>query len=460
MSPSLAFFIFVVGIGGLFFLDRDNSIRVSKAVWLPVVWFCISGSRPVSAWLGMGPGADAANSPLDQFVAVVLIALGIIVISRRGRDINLLFRDSWSIAVYFSFCLASILWSDFPGHGFTRWIRALGDLVMLMVLVTDAQPTAALRRFFSRVGFVLLPISVLLIKYYPNLGRSFDEWGFAVNTGVTTNKNLLGVVAFVLTLGTAWHVLRLLRDRKQSNRARHLLAQCTLLFFGIWLLFAAHSATSGACFTLGVGLMTVTGLPFIRRRPAAVHALVLAILLSGGLTVLFGGQGEATKALGRSEDFTGRTEVWEALIPIAPNPIVGVGFENFWFGPRSENLRHTFRHINEAHNGYLEVYLNLGLLGVGLIALILTQGYRSAVAAFRRDPAFGSLLIAYILTAAIYSITEAGFRMLNPIWFCLLLSVVAASRVTALGRELSQPRQGFAYQPLGRPAATSRPQFS
>ncbi len=36
---------------------------------------------------------------------------------------------------------------------------------------------------------------------------------------------------------------------------------------------------------------------------------------------------------------------------------------------------------NEAHNGYIEVYLNLGWLGLGLIALILGQGYRRAVRA-------------------------------------------------------------------------------
>jgi len=53
---------------------------------------------------------------------------------------------------------------------------------MVMILVTEAQPTAAIRRFVSRVGFVLLPISVLLIKYYPNLGQAYDQWGTQTNT--------------------------------------------------------------------------------------------------------------------------------------------------------------------------------------------------------------------------------------------------------------------------------------
>jgi len=437
MGSSIALCVFIVVITGLFFLDRDNSVRTSKALWLPVIWLWINGSRSISAWLGVGSQSD---SPIDELVAGTLIVLGIIVIGRR-RDVIFLLRRSWPIALYFSFCLVSLLWSDFPGHGFTRWIRALGDLVMVMVLVTDAQPTAALRRFFSRVGFLLLPTSVLLIKYYPNLGRGFDEWGLATNVGVTTNKNLLGVVTFVIGLGTIWQVLWLLRNRKQPNRARHLLAQCTLLFFGILLLFTAHSATSGACFTLGAAFMVVTALPVFGRRPTAVHAVVFAMLLGGGLFVLLGGQGAAAQAVGRDATFTGRTAVWALVIPMAPNPMVGAGFENFWFGPRLEYLRSIYHPINEAHNGYIEVYLNLGLLGVGLVALILTQGYRSAVAAFRRDSALGSLLVAYILTAAIYSVTEAGFRMVSAMWIFLLLSVVAASRVTGVGKEMLQSRQ-------------------
>ncbi len=453
MGSSFALFVFIVGIGGLFFLDRDDSARTSKALWLPVIWMWINGSRPISAWLGMNPLTD---SSLDELVSGILVVLGIIVIAHRHRDVILLLRRSWPIMLYFSFCLVSVLWSDFPGQGFKRWVRALGELVMVMILVTDAQPTAALRRFLSRVGFVLLPASVLLLKYYPNLGHAYDAWGLQMNTGVTTNKNMLGVMTFVLALGTFWQVLRLIRDSKQPNRARHLLAQCILLYFSISLLFTAHSATSGASFTLGAVFLFATALPLISRRPAAVHVLVLAILLGGGLTVLLGGKGAAAKAMGRNEDFTGRTEVWEVLIPMAPNPIVGAGFETFWFGPRLENLWRKWPGVNEAHDGYLEVYLNLGLLGVGLITLILTQGYWSAVAAFRRDSALGSLLVAFVLTAAIYNITEAGFRMLDPIWFFLLVSGVAASRVNGIGKGLSQSRQEVADPTFGDSDRDSR----
>ena len=71
-----------------------------------------------------------------------------------------------------------------------------------------------LRRLLSRVGFVLLPASVLLIKYYPELGQSWDPWGSVqMFNGVATNKNMLGVLVFVLALGALWQILTLVRDK-------------------------------------------------------------------------------------------------------------------------------------------------------------------------------------------------------------------------------------------------------
>jgi exopolysaccharide production protein ExoQ len=431
MPPSIAVLVFVLGIAGLFYLNRDSSARTSKALWLPVIWLWIHGSRSVAAWLGISVRDD---SPIDQVLGGILLLLGVIVLARRKHVFRLL-KYNWPIALYFFYSLVSIAWADFPGHGTKRWFKALGDLVMVLVLVTDIQPAEALKRFFSRVGFILIPVSVLLLRYFPNLGHGYDLSGRQTNTGVTTDKNMLGVVTLVLALGAFWQILELLRDSKRLHRSRQLLAQAVLLYFGITLLFAAHSATSGACFILGSGMMVATSRPIFRNRPMAVHAFVFVILLVGVLTVLLGGQGAAAEAIGRDAHFHGRTEVWELLVTMSPDPILGAGFENFWFGPRLERIWYVFPLTNEAHDGYLEVYLNLGLLGLGLIVLILTQGYLKAVAAFRRDPALGNLLVAIILTAAIYSITEAGFRMLDPIWIVLLLSILTAGRMALTYKE-------------------------
>jgi exopolysaccharide production protein ExoQ len=440
MGASIAVVVFAVGIGGLFFLNRDETVRTSKFLWLPVIWFLISASRPISVWLGRGYEAvgdsSSASSLLDQSVAGVLIFLGLIAIYRRRRISIAVLKASWPIALYFSFCLLSLLFSDDPGWGLKRWIRSLGDLIMALIVVTEVQPASALRRFFSRSAFILFPASLLLVKYFPALSRYYSPEGLMMIGGVTTNKNLLGVGAFLLALGMLWQTLDLISNRKQPHWTRRLVVQCTLLLLGIEILVMAHSATSWACFVLGAFLMlAITRI----KRSSALHVLVLGILLGGGLVNFLGLRGDVTSALGRKSDLTGRTEIWKVLEGMDTNPIVGTGFETFWTGARLAYMNQEFPGINESHNGYLEIWLNLGGIGVCLIILVLGQGYRTAVAAFRRDPKLGGLLIAIMATAVLYNVTEAGFRMLGPEWIFIVLAVMAAGRVGRVGMSSSQP---------------------
>jgi exopolysaccharide production protein ExoQ len=442
----LAFLICSIGIAGLFFLDRDPSSRNSKALWLPVIWVWIAGSRPVSAWLGMG-GASASGasagalnstldgSPMDAAVFAALMVAGIVVLFFRRDRASGLLKVSGPVLIYFLYCLISVTWSPFPEPSFKRWTKDVGDLVMVLILITDGQPIAALRRFYSRVGFILFPVSILLIRY-TDLGRAYDPDGGPMNTGVTTNKNSLGLIVFLVALGALWNVRALFRDKEGPHRTRRLVAQGTLLTFGIVLLQMAHSATSVACFILGGGLLLATNLRTIRTRPARLNALCLGIVLAGVLMMLFGGESMVSNALGRGDKLSGRKDIWAAAIASAGNPIVGAGFESFW----NANVDKVAARLSgyweihslvSAHNGYIEVYLDLGWIGVCLIALILISGYRRAIKAFHRDPELGSLFLAYVATATIYSITEAGFRVLTPCWIFLLLAVVAASGVAA-----------------------------
>jgi exopolysaccharide production protein ExoQ len=430
------------GIAGLFYLGRDESVHTSKALWLPVVYLWLIGSRPVSAWLGIAPPAGTNvqldGSPLDALVFGLLLAAAIVVLITRGRRALTFLTANWPILIYFFYCLVSVSWSYHPDVAFKRWIKAIGDLAMVLVIVTDRQPVAALRRLFSRVGFLLLPTSVLLIRYYGDLGRAYaPPVGDLMNTGVTTHKNLLGITVLVISLGTLWHVLSLLHTKSQPSRGRHLLAQATLLAISIALFGMADCSTAIACFVLGGGLIFATHLRAIRRRPARVHVLCLMILLIGGTAFLFGGAGDVAHALGRQSNLSGRTEIWAALISVAPNPIVGAGFESFWTGPDVVKFWRSLPNywhpetLNEAHNGYIETYLNLGWVGVCLIALVLISGYRRAAKAFQREPELGRLMLAYIVVGATYSLTEAGFRMLDLIWVFLLLAMVSASVVAA-----------------------------
>ena len=97
------------------------------------------------------------------------------------------------------------------------------------------------------------------------------------------------------------------------------------------------------------------------------------------------------------------------------NPLLGTGFESFWLGDRVEEVgRGSVQGIQEAHDGYLEVYLNLGFAGLALLAIVIVTGYRNIFAFFRRHVHDGRLRLAFFTAGMIYSFTEAGFRIIDP----------------------------------------------
>ncbi len=78
----------------------------------------------------------------------------------------------------------------------------------------------------------------------------------------------------------------------------------------------------------------------------------------------------------------------------------------------------------EAHNGYIEIYLNLGMVGIALLAIVIVNGYRTVIAAWRQHSPIASLCLAFFLVGLVYNFTEAAyFRMMTPVWIFFLFAI-------------------------------------
>ena len=113
--------------------------------------------------------------------------------------------------------------------------------------------------------------------------------------------------------------------------------------------------------------------------------------------------------------------------------------------------------LNEAHNGYIEVYLNLGLVGVMLISSVLLTGYLRAAKAFRQNQRLGGLMVSYVVVAVAYNITEAGFRLMDAMWIFLLLAIYGATGILAgyYGEPSKESAPHRVIAPSGRSALPS-----
>lgn len=413
-------------------LSRERNARMSWAMLIPIVWFAIICSRPVSNWIQPDQGTDymqrfSEGSPLDASVYSVLLALGLLVLNRRMLRLKALFQSNLPVFLYFFYTALSVSWSDDPPVAFKRWIKSLGDLVVILVILTEEDHEAAIRRLYTVVGAVMLPLSVLFILFYPSLGTSYDPLGHVTTyTGVATFKNLLGITCMACGLGALWSWIGAFQDREDPDRRRHLFVYGVNFVLALGLVLRANSMTSFSSLVLASMVLAAASFRWVQhRRPVLVGLIAVCVGMAGFALFLDSG-GEMVKELGRNPTLTGRTMIWRAVLAQHSNPIVGDGFESFWMGDRMQAVwSMSQRGIQEAHDGYLELYLNLGWLGIALLGLMILTGYRYGLALYRRDPEAGRLRLALLTAAVVFGYTEAGFRMMSPDWTGFLLGAMA-----------------------------------
>jgi exopolysaccharide production protein ExoQ len=427
LPPNFALLLCLGFVGWLFYRYSERQAGVSVALWIPLAWLFIVSSRPVSAWMG-GSASNSDQqldgSPLDAMIFLALIVAGATVLCRRHVDWGMLLRRNRWLFIFFIYLGISVLWSDYPFVAFKRWIKDLGNIVMVLVVLSDDNPIQAVRFLLARCCYLLLPLSVVLIKYFPDFGRAYDPWtGAGFYTGLTTDKNMLGMTLFGCSLSLVWMLLQPDRRRTGLKRRRDYFVLLLMGGMAAWLLQQAHSATALLCTVVGILVIWLARFRRVRDR-LGVYAASLGVILVV-LNLVVNVPEALAGLLGRDMTLTGRTDIWSAVLKEGTDPLFGVGYYSFWLGDRVARLSAIyFYSLNEAHDTYLETYLNSGLIGVALLfAALLSAGIRIKREAMKSE-SFGAFRLGCFLPMLFYGVTEAFMNRLGLVWFLFLLVVI------------------------------------
>ncbi len=411
---------------------RKKIDGVSKAIWIPFFWMLFE-VRDLSSWLNPRPPlvtpdayANLEGSPLNRTVFFILIIIGVLILYRRHLNWRMfLLKNIW-ILLYFLFGAVSISWSDYPYISLKRLVKASGNVIMAIIILTEQRPDESLGVILRRLAFILLPVSILFIRYYPNLGRSYHVTGSQMFTGVASQKNGLGQICLISGIYFGWNILVNNRKGIGSWRRLQFSIYFTVIPMIIWLLYKADSATSIVGIVLAMCLFLVSKLPSMIRKPdriftfclilVSVFLLLEAIFDLSGLIIV--------NILKRDPTLTTRVPMWYGLIAMAKNPVVGVGYESFWLGSRLVVLWQAYGGIKQAHNGYLETYLNLGLIGLSLLVTGILSGLLKVRKQLKVGYPFTILRLVFILIVAVYNWTEATFYGISNMWLLLFLGIL------------------------------------
>jgi len=409
-------------------------------LWIPTVWMLVVASRPLAAWFIDSPEVQLeAGSPLDRLFLFTVLGMGLLILAAKNIDrtsgrridwFSLIKRNAW-LMLFLTYTLVSILWSDIPFISLKRWSRELIAVIMALILLTEPSPRRAFESLCRRTIYILVPFSLLLIKYFPDYGRQYGRWsGGVMWVGVTLQKNGLGRLCLISVFFLTWSLIRRKQGRDTHPAKYENLADVFVLILSIVLLkgptLQAYSAS--AVGALIGGLAVYIFLLNMKRRRGVLPIMPFATMIGTGIifgliTVFVGGStvSSVTSSLGRDATLTGRTEIWADLLPVAlQRPWAGHGFGGFW----TTKARVIFD-ISEAHSGYLDILLGLGFIGLVLFSMFLVSTCRKAQNDLNKDFDWAVLIICFFLMAVIHNVAETSFNSLaNHITaMCLFLAI-------------------------------------
>jgi exopolysaccharide production protein ExoQ len=424
--PTLALLSGLAFVGWMFSRDRRWRQLPSTALWIPGIWLAISSSRPLSFWfeqLGFGGGGSSSleGRPINVVINTSLFLLALLVLSRR--------RFSWvqwtlsnkALFSIYAFFLCSMLWSAFPLPTLKRLIQDFGSVLIALIVLTESDPSAALRVIFVRVSYILFPLSVVFIRYFPNIGRQVSGVsGTHILSGVADHKNALGQLAMVFCLVLIFDLMQTWDSQRADGKQPERWIRFANLGIGLYLLVISASATALLCFVTGVTLL------FLSTRLAGMKNGRIVFML-GVLTMvaLIATQQSSSisEALGRGSGLSGRTEIWRATLAKNTNYWFGAGFRGFWETPEGMSVAQELstNQLLTAHNGYIEVYLHGGVAALCLLGVwIWSMGLKATAKLVDGEP-IGTLAVVFWPLFLIYNVTESQFFQMGSIWFGILL---------------------------------------
>ena len=131
----------------------------------------------------------------------------------------------------------------------------------------------------------------------------------------------------------------------------------------------------------------------------------------------------------------------------------GAGFKSFWSGERMERLWESLPGIVQAHSGYVELYLNGGLVGLAFLTILLLTGFSRIKQRLMAGDDYARVQLTFWVITLVYNFSEASFNQLSLLWIVTLLIVaerpIAASAAARDVAAVAAPV--LSLQPAGPP---------
>jgi exopolysaccharide production protein ExoQ len=420
---------------------RPNSPvrRIGEPIYLPTkgeeffTFFVLLLSTGAFMNLLAGEGSNAQAGSESLFMQAVWSAIYLstfLLLLRRCKGfISTLVRERLLLLLV-ALAVLSVFWSDDPALTFRRSVALIGA-TMFGVYLAWRFSLADQLKLLSRALVVAAILSLVFVVVLPPYGIAGEDFDHAWQ-GIYGHKNVLGTS---MALGLVVFAFRATSARRESLR--------WWAAGGLALLLLLNSrSTTGvlACLFTVSAFVLSHSLRWKSRRVGPFFLALGVILLGAGIWAV-DHAAYVFSLLGRSESLTGRTTIWLlSMVMITRRPWLGYGYSEFWsgFGSNLVSRMTGGFETSHAHNAILNLWLDIGLLGVVIFVLQYLRSVRWAIREVRFTKSVERLWpLVFLVFLGIYGLDESVILQRNSLSWMLYTAIVlhvSSRSITQLSR--------------------------
>lgn len=381
-----------------------NYSKIAKYAFFILLFFTFWGtSLPFS---GRGVGRETSSSIINQLLYGGLFITSVISLLPRKDEFLSIIKNEKFLSIFIVFAVMSILWSDYSLLTFKRIFRIVAMVLTCISFLLYVDSSEEILKPFKYVLYPYLLLTIIVVLVIPEAkDPQFHTW-----RGFTTQKNSLGQIGYIAVI-----LCYIFYKGENSERSKTIAA--FMLFLSIILLVGSFSSTSLIILIFLFGLAVLLSLDVffkpirIGRTISFITISFFAIFVIGLITLIPELETILPGLFGKDITFSGRTILWEYLLTeIKFNHILGNGYQAFWVHESKIIIliNETFYSpFNQAHNGYIDILLQSGYIGLVLVLSIFINYFINYVKISKPHP-----WILIILASIISNLQESS--LLRP----------------------------------------------
>lgn len=352
-------------------------------------------------------------------LAIVLLICATLVFRRYSQVFAACQRLKLVVAIPI-LALFSTLWSGIPGHTLmsAAILLLFTCFAVYLGIVYNHQRILEL---ITLVGAIGVALSFLAVIFMPSIGGGSGGW-----RGIFGNKqNTACVVTFFLITALHW---------KPPTNLYRLASACYMLLCFVLIVMAQSRTGWGLCL---LGLSLSACLLLFQKLPLKQALLIVLFCAPVVLAIAYGLYSYSTEilyAVGKDPTLNERTRIWAAAVEsIGKQPLLGYGYAAFWQGLAGPSLNMILAAgwvLWQSQDGYLDLWLQVGVGGLLLLAALIFQAGTNALRAFKitSEGTYVRWCIVVLICALVYDIGESSLFMQRFSWFLFLLACIGLAQ--------------------------------